>query len=241
MLNLRYAKHFEHSVFSQNGEDGVLQVLLQACANVDYKCLEIGVGTVGDKIECNTAALLALGWDGLLIDANKEAVSRDSEFHRFFMSKKLHPKTIISELKETLIQKDLLFPDVFSLDIDGYDYWMLRELLTNQNQMNFLPSIIIVEYNPEIYPTKSLTVPLTDEDFVWDGSDYYGASAGAFVELAHKIGYKLICDTNHVNLFFLWDADVPRSLVEPDLTTLGGRLGRTYRRTNKQFVTPPKL
>ena len=72
---------------------------------------------------------------------------------------------------------------LLSLDIDGVDYWVLKELSVLD------PSIIICEYNSLFGQKKSVTVPYkknyirTVEHY---SNLYYGASIKAFINLMKK-------------------------------------------------------
>ena len=85
--------------------------------------------------------------------------------------------------------------DVISIDVDGQDLWIWMAL-------DFQPTIIIIEQNPNFLTlNEALTVPF-DPRFQWDGTKYYGASLGALVKIGTNKGYKLVY-SNGVNAFFL--------------------------------------
>lgn len=98
--------------------------------------------------------------------------------------------------------------DVFSLDLDGQDYWIL-EPLTDLNA-----KIVVVDYQSFLGHDLALTVPRspnfdrTREHFSWT---YYGASLSAFSELLSLRGYKLIgTNRQRSNAFFVKE-DLVRS------------------------------
>ena len=59
-------------------------------------------------------------------------------------------KNINSLLIENKFDKDL---DLFSLDIDGVDYWILKEF------KNKFAKIAVIEFNPNFGPDLEITVP----------------------------------------------------------------------------------
>jgi hypothetical protein len=62
---------------------------------------------------------------------------------------------------------------------------------------------VVVEYNAKIPPGESKTIAYQPE-FLWDGTDYFGASLGAWVKLARTKGYALVaCDSHGINAFFV--------------------------------------
>ena len=55
----------ERKVYSQNGEDGVIEAIFAAIGLTNRYFVEFGVE---DATECNTAYLLQQGWTGLMMD-----------------------------------------------------------------------------------------------------------------------------------------------------------------------------
>ncbi|ETD25943.1 hypothetical protein [Helicobacter canis] len=105
----------------------------------------------------------------------------------------------IHELLEMCLYKDM---DVFCIDIDGNDYYMMKLFLDS----GFSPSIIVAEYNSTYGPDKSITIQYRD-DFSYSLAHptmlYYGVSVEAWRRLLGKYGYKFItCDSRGVNVFF---------------------------------------
>jgi hypothetical protein len=92
---------------------------------------------------------------------------------------------------------------VFSLDIDGNDYYVAEALF----QEGFRPRIWAVEYNSAFGPAKSLTIPYR-EDFkmtMAHGLDLYcGCSLAAWRNLMSKQGYHFVTvDLSGTNAFFI--------------------------------------
>jgi hypothetical protein len=88
---------------------------------------------------------------------------------------------------------------VLSIDIDGNDYWILKEIL------NFVkPEIIVTEYNASM-GYRSITIPY-EEDFERFEKHklglYHGASLSAFYNLL-KNEYILISNIEGLNLVFV--------------------------------------
>jgi hypothetical protein len=64
---------------------------------------------------------------------------------------------------------------------------------------------VVIEYNADLPLDSRLVQPL-DLEHEWDGTDYYGASLGAYEELAERKGYTLVHTEAHgVNAFFVRD------------------------------------
>ena len=174
----------------------------------DKKCVEI---CSGDGIECNTANLIINHrWIGLLCDGNDKNTNRAKKFYSSHPDTKYWPPTIVTEwiTKDNVnefIEKNGFSGeiDLLSLDLDGIDYWIWKEISV------ISPRVVVLEFNHLWGPDKSVTVPY-DENFVAEfskyGSDYAGASLQAFVKLSRNKGYRLV-GTNAIatNAFFIRD------------------------------------
>lgn len=203
--NLKKIKNLsdvEFQVYSQWGEDGIIDWVINKFPEIPKSFLEIG--TENYK-ESNTRFLLVnKNWDGFLIEADKVAV-KDIKSQRVFWKHnlKIENKFITKDNINTIIKKINIPKKIglLSLDVDGVDYWILNNLSVLE------PSIIVCEYNSLFGQKKSVTVPYK-KNFIRSEEHYsnlyYGASIKAFVELMKKKNYFLI-GTNSAgnNAFFL--------------------------------------
>lgn len=186
-------KKYGKKVFSQNDEDGVLLHLLAALDIEGGTFVEIGIARQPEHkaakfsfgYECNCWILFERGWSGLWIDS---LPLPDEVPH---VQTRITPSTINSVLEEHLSGKQI---DVFSLDIDGQDYFVWKALRQQ-------PKIVIIEYNASIgYGLKQSVLP--DDNFDWDGTNYFGASFSALDDLGRSKGYTCVY-ANGVNMFFV--------------------------------------
>ena len=196
------AADVEFQVYSQWGEDGIIDWLINKFPEIPKSFLEIGTQ---DYTESNTRFLLInRNWDGFLIEADKAAI-KDIKSQRVYWKHNLRAinefitkDNINNIIKKFNIPKKL---GLLSLDIDGVDYWVLNKLSVLD------PSIIICEYNSLFGQKKSVTVPYK-ENFIRSDMHhsnlYYGASIKAFIDLMKKKNYFLI-GTNSAgnNAFFV--------------------------------------
>lgn len=198
-------------IFSQNGEDGVLLYLLslldedgpRSGYKVNRTCFEVGASIVNGNLECNTAILINSGWQGVICDAAEIN-------HPLLRQERLTPENanrIVAKWNPGFC------PSVISLDVDVPEYWVWRGM----NGYN--PDVFIVEYNAHKEPGERVSVPQDAPD--WDGSDYFGASAGAMLDLGHARGYKLACVVNCLNMFFVREDLVPPRFEEYPLELCG--------------------
>lgn len=188
--------------YSQSDEDGITIEILRRIGQLDKPgtFLELGVGT-GD--ENNTLLLLALGWKGVWIG------NEQLKFNEIINVKKLcYLKTWVTLKNIYQLSQDGLLNigskkyDVVSLDLDGNDFYFVENLLEN----SVMPKLFIVEINGKFPPPIRFKVPY-NEDRVYIGDDFYGASLMAFVDLFSKFKYKLVCCNlmTGANAFFIRD------------------------------------
>jgi len=191
---------WEFSGFSQNGEDGIIDYLIAGLTDRNKYFFEIGSG---NGLENNTAYLAHIKkYSGLQVEGDIYAYE-DSLVIKPWLVEIVNcflDQSNVLQVLEKSLYKD---PDVFSLDIDGMDYYVLKQLLEN----NLRPKIIVVEYNSAFGPEKSITVPYSAE-FNMLSTDhpylYYGVSLKAWQKLLSDFGYHFITvETNGVNAFFV--------------------------------------
>jgi hypothetical protein len=181
---------------SQNEEDGIVLALLKAAGVATRRFVEIGCGSTGGN-----AAILAhdFGWGGLMIDASRKAVDRlrhelrmnaGVTVVRAFVS----PETINDLLREHGAAGEV---DLFSIDVDSIDYWLLDALEA------CTPRVLVLEYNALFGPDRAVTLPRSGVP-ASAPKGYSGASLAALTSAARRKGYRLVlCEEAGVNAFFL--------------------------------------
>jgi hypothetical protein len=193
---------YEFKVFSQSGEDGIIQFLTGNLEIRNRTFIEFGTE---DFHESNCRFLLAKdGWSGFVIDGSARNMDR-LRSSAFFWRHSLNTRTafvtrenIAEMLEESGLSKD---PGILSVDIDGVDYHVLAEL------RDWTPSIIIVEYNALFGKARAVSVPY-DPAFQRTRKHYsnlyYGASLPAFLHLLGARGYALVgANSTGNNAFFV--------------------------------------
>ncbi|OGV63981.1 MAG: NADH dehydrogenase [Lentisphaerae bacterium RIFOXYA12_FULL_48_11] len=192
----------EFSVYSQDGEDGIIQFLVRLIPVPRPVFIEFGVQ---DYLEANTRFLLMNNrWSGLVLDClqkNVDFIRNDSVSFMHALEAKcafVDRDNINQLLKESGITGDM---GLLSIDIDGNDYWVWEAVDC------ISPRIVICEYNSLFGPTRRVTIPY-DAAFMRTRAHfsniYYGASIAALTTLGKKKGYSLI-GSNSLgnNLFFV--------------------------------------
>lgn len=192
----------EFRVFSQWGEDGIIQFLLHHCNITVPTFIEFGVESYR---ESNTRFLLQNDfWRGLIIDGS-------GGHRRFLQLSGLSWRHDISAITsfitaeniDELIRSSGIAGEIgiLSVDVDGVDYWILESITAVSPQM------VIVEYNGFFGPELAVTVPYNSEFRREEASPsrfYWGASLRAFDDLLGPKGYALVyCNRAGNNAFFV--------------------------------------
>jgi hypothetical protein len=187
-------------VFSQNGEDGIIDEIFERIGTTNEFFVEFGVG---DGLENNTACLLLRGWSGCWMERDTRSVSRIERKFKSVIRKDhlwIHQASVTAENVESLFARSSIpeAPDLLSIDIDGMDYWIWRSI------EHYEPRVVVIEYNA-IYRPPLKWVVAYDPNFEWDGrSCYWGASLESLTRLGGDKGYKLVgCDFTGNNAFFV--------------------------------------
>lgn len=201
-IDLTNPASWEFSGFSQNGEDGIIELLCTQLKHQDKTFLEIGSA---DGLENNTAWLgVARKYSGIMVEGSQPL----SDFSKKIMARLNLGVQCVNEMitKENahhlLAQLPSLEPDVFSIDIDGNDYYITQLLM----QKGLRPKIIAVEYNSAFGPEQPLTVSYQQGDAIsiHESGLYYGVSIQAWQRYFASQNYRFISvDTRGVNAFFV--------------------------------------
>lgn len=192
----------EFKVFSEWGEDGIIQYLIN---NIEIKnkiFVEFGVS---DYKESNTRFLLINNlWKGLVIDSEKDfidSIKKDEIYWRYDLTAVnsfITRENINNIISNSGINGRI---GILSIDIDGNDYWVWEKI----DRID--PAIVICEYNSLFGNRHPVSIPY-DPEFsrtkVHFSNLYFGASLPALVKLAEKKGYDFV-GSNSVgsNAFFV--------------------------------------
>jgi len=194
----RLNKH-EYQVFSQYGEDGIIQEIFNRIGTTNKYFIEFGVE---NGLECNSTNLLYKDWQGLWIEGSKQSSKEINErFGDLIGQGKLTIKNefITAENIEAIFKAGGApnEPDMLSIDIDYNDYYVWEAIT------NFKPRMVVIEYNSTFRPDTRFVVPYNASQ-TWDGSSFFGASLLALQQLADTKGYCLVgCSFAGTNAFFV--------------------------------------
>lgn len=218
-------ERYGYKIYSQNEEDGIIQEIFNRIGIKHHSFVEFGVE--GGK-ECNTLALLMNGWHGLWIEgSHKNCAKANKRLRHFIDSNELSIKEafITKENINSLISEYVSGEiDLLSIDIDGNDYYVLKEIQTVQ------PRVIVCEYNAKFRPPIRWTIPY-DPKHVWNGSENQGMSLSLANELLTSKGYSLVATgLEGSNAFF----------VRNDLLTSNGSELFPYPHTPECLYNPAR-
>ena len=200
--NLPYLGAAGFRVFSQWGEDGIIEWLVSKLPMLRQSFVEFGVE---QYTEANTPFLLQhRNWRGLIADISKESMDgvRGSDLM-------WRHDLRVAHMQITRANIDSLFTDhgfageigILSIDIDGNDYWVWEAIAVSN------PGIIICEYNGLFGDVHPISVPPDDNFYRTDkhfSNLYWGMSIKAAIHLADSRGYTLIgSNTEGCNAFFV--------------------------------------
>jgi hypothetical protein len=186
-------KIYKKNIFSQFGEDGIIEEIFKRLSDVsDKKCCEFGAWD--GKFLSNTCNLITNhNYEAILIEADKK---KFDELNVNFPDKKIikinkfvnfsGKNSLDNILENNSFNKDF---DFLSIDIDGCDYWIFESL------SKFTPKIICIEFNPSIPNTVEF---IQKKDLKIN----QGSSAKSIIDLGLKKNYFPIASTD-CNLFFV--------------------------------------
>jgi len=229
-------------VFSQWGEDGILQFLIGEVEIANKTFIEFGVE---DFTESNCRFLMMNDqWQGFVIDGSARNVARIRSSYYFWrhdlnaLAAFITRDNINDLLAQSGMDEDL---GILSVDIDGSDYHVLDAIV------GYRPRILVCEYNPLFPLDRAVTIPYAS-DFqrtrVHYSNLYFGASLPAFRALAEGRGYAFV-GTNDAgnNAFFVRDdlltERLRRMAEHPGIAPARFRESRT-RDGSLSYLSPPK-
>jgi hypothetical protein len=222
----------EFQVFSQWGEDGIIQYLLRVLPVKNKRFIEFGAE---DYQESNTRFLMINdNWSGLVIDGDK--VNTD-KIRLGEMGWKYDLNVVEAFITRENINK--LITDagfngdvgILSVDLDGNDYWVWDAI----DCVN--AEIVICEYNSRFGDERTVTIPY-DPKFLRAKAHYShlyaGASLAALCLLAKRKGYYFVGTSSGGNNAFFVRNDLKSPKLKPLTPKQGFTAGKFREARNKK-------
>jgi len=194
---------YARNVYSQHGEDGIIERIIQTLPEDNKWCVEFGAW---DGLHLtNTRYLIeSHGFSAVLIEASsKKYLDLQKNYAgkphvipvNCFVGFEVHDG-LDTILKKTPIPKDFA---VLSIDIDGNDYHVWKAI------EHYRPKVVVIEFNPTFPVGVDYIQPA-------DPSINHGSSLSAIVKLGLEKGYELIA-VNALNGAFLSGRNSIRSSI----------------------------
>jgi hypothetical protein len=194
-------------VYSRFDEDGILLFLFAVLGLTNKVCVELAFGSPHGA---NTTNLICnWGWRGLLIEGEESLAEQARTFFANQPDTLPFPPMIVQAwvdsenvnavLRDNGIEGEI---DLFSLDMDGIDYWVWKRLEVVR------PRVVVVECSGLWPPDRAVTVPELPRFSSSRPVDpyYQGASLAAFTKLGRAKGYRLVgVHRQGFNAFFVRD------------------------------------
>lgn len=194
-------------IYSQNGEDGMLEYIFKKIDFTNKHIVEFGAG---NGVEISNTFYLKQNYECVrtLIDGDPEKTARKGCDDNIICSM-ITSNNINELLKDVPNTYDML-----SLDMDGDDYWIMKAL-------DKKPRVIILEYHcgiPNDIPVACIENQGNINSFktIPDGhiNGYYGANLIAFYRLANSMGYQFVSSIVD-NAIFVNNKDFPKLGIDP--------------------------
>ena len=194
----------EFKVFSQFGDDGILQYLIYHL-NIPQNSKTFVEFGVENYEESNTRFLLMNdNWSGLILDgseSNMEFVHQGRYYWKHDLTAKaafINTENINDLISSAGFNGEI---GILSVDIDGNDYWVWDKI----NVIN--PILIVAEYNGVFGSQHTLSVPYNPifrRTQAHYSNLYWGCSLAALNHLAVKKGYIFAgCNSAGNNAYFI--------------------------------------
>ncbi len=221
----------EFRVFSQWGEDGILDWLTRIIAVPRKVFVEFGVE---DYSEANTRFLLTQrGWSGLVLDGSEKNIARIPRDEIYWRHQLSAAAAFITRenINDLIASNGISGPiGILSVDIDGNDYWIWEAVNVVE------PAIVVCEYNALFGPERRVTIPY-DPHFVRSRAHfsnlYAGASLAALVSLGTRKGYAFVGTNGAGNNAFFVRSDL-RPAALPCLTAAQGYTPAQFRESRDE-------
>jgi hypothetical protein len=180
-------QEYEWRHWSQHGEDGVIKKIIETIEIDKLNPVFLEIGAHFHEANCLRLQQHEK-WRGFYFDDFHE-------FHPLGFYKMWITKDNIVDVLKSSYPKEF---DLFSLDIDGNDFYVLKSILKE-----FIPRILCIEINASLLDEEEKVIPY-DENFRWDGTSFYGASSKAYQKLCEMHNYSVVyIESSGTNMFLI--------------------------------------
>ena len=194
--------NYEFKVFSQWGDDGIIQYLIHTVDISNKRFIEFGVE---DYTEANTRFLLINNnWSGLVMDGSTKNMNklRKSDLYWKYDLTALDVFITEENINKLFIENNFEGEiGILHIDIDGNDYHVWKQIDSVD------ADIVIVEYNSLFGKERAISVPY-NKSFTRTEAHYsnlyYGSSLLSLCDLATEKGFSFVgCNQAGNNAYFV--------------------------------------
>ena len=163
---------------SQKGQDSLIQHTFDVVGTTNKFYVEFGAGE-WPKLSNTSYLYRECGWSGLLLEGEPSYLTEEAALAN------MHIERITKDnICDLFARYDVPeSPDFVCVDLDGMDYWIIDALLDE-----YSPRVMMIEANIRFPSTDSFAIKY-DEDWIWDGQKWYGASPYAYKKMLNNHGY----------------------------------------------------
>lgn len=175
-------RDYKKSVFSQFGQDGVIEEVFREIGTGNKFFVEFGSSGT-DSGGGNTPYLRRLGFDGLLMDGDADPYGVKTKKQYDVKQEFVTVENVLNLFDKYGVPHEF---DFLSIDIDGNDFWVWKEILSCH-----IPRVVCIEANYYVPPGMSIVQKYVP-DFKWNGDCRFGASFEALKKLGKENDYDLV-------------------------------------------------
>ncbi|OYU95057.1 MAG: hypothetical protein CFE21_12170 [Bacteroidetes bacterium B1(2017)] len=220
----------EFSVFSQWGDDGIIDFLTAYLDFEHQTFLEFGVE---DYSEANTRYLLkSKNWTGFVMDGSRQHIQKIQDGELYWQHELFAKEAFITAENINTLITEAGFANKLGLlhiDIDGNDYHIWKAITCIN------PTLVIMEYNSIFGSNQAWTIPYEPE-FVRQNKHfshlYCGCSLLSYCDLAEEKGYAFVGSNRAGNNAYFVRKDKLKQL--PVLSAEQGYVESKFRESRNQ-------
>ena len=192
-----YKLPYERQVYSQNGEDGIIEHLLSAVNTPNKECVEMGWGS--DWKKDHIVPFAGNCTQNLVQHHNYHCVAYDMRpQNKIPGNVTFHLGAVVPHNIKEYLEQFPMDADFFSLDIDSFDYEIMKGLVNN----GFRPKVICAETNRKLGYSYEFSMPFM-QGALYNKTLFHGVSYKKYRTYLESKGYKFFTlNSNGLNIFF---------------------------------------
>jgi hypothetical protein len=219
----------ERSVFSQFGEDGVIEKIFEIVEPGPKFAVEFGASN-GIKNSNLRNLVVDHGWSTFQIEGDPERAEELAKNYEAYPTTRttqawVWPGNVEILFEENGVPREF---DLLVIDIDSNDYYVWRAI------RDFHPKVVMIEANLFFPPPQLMVIDYHPMNY-WDHTYYTGASLQSLYNLGKKRGYELIYQMSRgPNVFFVAEEYFDRFGIADNSPS------KIYRRPPEEAMKKPR-